>query len=168
MMNNLLDNLITILKEEYNCYCQLNQMALDKKETLINNEVSRLTEILQEDEEVVATLEELEKERAVISGQLAKIYELGTDTAHFSQLTDNIPEPWQTELVTIGEKLISVLGKLQEQNQQNRVLLEQSLKINTFSLNKLIKALEPDKLVYSREGNSAQGSGAAHLVDRKG
>lgn len=167
MENDLISRLVTILKKEYRYYQRLNKLALGKKDSIIDNDVDKLSQLVKEDDRIITDLEELEKERILIMDKLAELYKLDPGNINYSQLIKLIPESWQEELVSLREDLLIIIDELHDRNQQNKVLIEEAIKINNFSLNVLMKALEPDNQTYGKNSNSPDKDKITHLIDRR-
>jgi len=168
MTEKLIASLFGLLEDEYQNYCKLKELALAKKDVLISNDVEGLTRLLEKDNEIVDNLEKLEKKRTDLVSQLARSYELDADKINFSRLIKVIPGKWQDSLETLKEKLLQTIEELHEQNEQNKVLVEEAVKLNNFSINMIMKAIEPDNQTYDpKQGNRTRGK-MAHIIDRRG
>ncbi len=169
MPAKMLKNLLELLEEEYEYYCKLNGLALEKRDFLIDNDIEGLTRLLEEDNEIIAVLEGLEEKRVKLVNRLATTYKLGPEDINFTRLSRVLPEEWQSDLALLKDKLLQIIEELHNQNEQNKILVEEAVKLNNFSINMLIKAIEPDNQIYDPvQGKKADNKKMTHIIDRRG
>ncbi|HLV09426.1 MAG TPA: flagellar protein FlgN [Halanaerobiales bacterium] len=169
MDDKLLESLFNILMDEYENYCLLGELAQKKKDVLIENDVEELTRLIEKDNEIVDQIERLEEKRLDLFARFVENSELAEDEISFSDLLELLSGEWQQKLLSIKEKLLGIIEGLHEQNEQNKALVEEAIKLNNFSVNMFMEAVEPDNQIYEpgekKRGNLNKRS---HIVDRKG
>lgn len=162
------EDLIQLLKAEYRHYLQLKELADQKKEAIVDNNVDSLSDLIKKEENIIGELQDMEEDRTALIVDMAGQNEIDTEDFHFSNIIETSPEDLQEDLIDIREKLLVVIDDLHEQNQQNRMLLEEAMKLNKFSLNVMMKFLEPDSHIYEQKPGKSEGNKTVHIVDRKG
>lgn len=168
MNNNRVNQLINVLEKEYELYRELNSLAGDKKKVIIDNDIEELGQLLEKDKQLINSLEELETKRNELINQFKEQNNIESKEIKFKQLVDKVSSPWHEKLLSIRKKLVEIIDELHRQNQQNKTLVEQSLKYNNFSVDMIMKFLEPDNGTYNVNEKSRKKGRTKHLIDRKG
>ena len=166
-MDKNIEFLYELLKKEYGLYQKLQDRAIQKKEIIIANDIEKLTEIVQEDNEIISEIAELEEKRRDIINELNIDISLDNQMINYQKLFEKLPESWKEKYSLLREDLIKIIDELQEQNEQNKVLLEEAIKINDFNFNMMTRILEPNLETYNPKNNKNE-SKITHIVDRKG
>ena len=166
MQDKLLTDLLNVLKKEYEQYEKLKDTADKKTDTLVENEIERLAEIVQDEDEIISDIEELEIERNELIEKLLDIFDIKEDEINYRELTDYLPDKWQKQFDPIRDKLIDSINSLHEKNEKNRMLLQEAVKLNNFSVNMLQKVLEPINQTYNKDKKQENKQGY-NIVDRK-
>jgi flagellar biosynthesis/type III secretory pathway chaperone len=166
MNKGLISRLLETLKKEYEYYNSLNKMAAEKKECIIKNDIQKLSKLIQEDDKVIVELKELENERIDIIKELAVLYNISNDNINFTSLMEYLPELNRDELSLIRDKLLDIITELHEHNQENKVLIEEAVKINDFSMRLIMNTLEIDQKTYNNGQNKSDNK-VNHFIDRK-
>jgi len=167
MDQSIYKQLIDILKQEYEQYMELNKIALSKKDTIVENRVDELSELIKEDDDIIAIINNLEKERSDIILEICQNNNLSDNDINFSNLIKVIPAPWQDELYEVRQKLLKIIDELHIQNEQNSFLVSEAIKLNTASLNIFINALQPENKIYNMKQKSTERK-SSHIIDRRG
>lgn len=167
MDQSIYKELAEVLRREYKEYLKLNDLAQSKKDTIVDNDVEQLSELIKKDSEIINIINDLEKERSKITGEICKNYNLGSEDINFNQLIKVIPDPWKDELCEVRDNLLNVIEKLQTQNEQNKYLVTEALKLNNASLNIFINALQPENKTYNMKQKKLD-SKSSHIIDRRG
>jgi flagellar biosynthesis/type III secretory pathway chaperone len=108
----------------------------------------------------------LEESRNNLVKKLLDLYEVKEEEINYSELTGYLPDEWQDEFDPIRDDLLESIENLHEKNEENRMLLNEAVKLNKFSINMLQKVLEPVSGTYNKDKNSEKKQGY-NIVDRK-
>lgn len=162
------NDLIDILETEYRHYIGLKELADKKREAIIDNDIEDLTGLIDREEQIIGDIQDMENKRTEIITNMTNETDLNPDKINFNHIIERSPENPKTSLINIKEKLLVVIDELHEQNQQNRLLIEEAMKLNNFSLNIMMKFLEPDSQTYDKKPGKKDRKKIAHIVDRKG
>lgn len=169
MNQELVNNLINILQKEYDYYQTLCDLACAKKEALINNNVEELAQLVEKDTEKIELVQQLEEKRNNILANFSQ--ELGLEKeVKLNNLLKEIPKPYQNKLKNIRKKLLKVIEEFQQINEENRVLLEEAIELNSFSFKMMANIVEPDSQTYdntNNNNNKESGNKVRHIMDRK-
>ncbi|MFY9496925.1 MAG: flagellar protein FlgN [Halanaerobiales bacterium] len=151
--------------EEYEEYTRLYEIVKNKQEAIINNDIQELAEILKEEQAIIEKIEEMEEAREKILNQLALEKDIDSkETITFTELMELMPAE-RVELEQIKEKFLQLLDKLQELNQENRELIEHSLKITESSLEFIREATGRTNLYnYKNDETNVQTD---HIIDKR-
>ncbi len=167
MNENIYTQLHDILSTEYQLYKQLNQIALDKKDVIIENNIVELGVLVKNDESIISELRAMEKERNTIIINICNKHNKDVEDISFQKLIKDIPAPWQDKLSNIRILLLEIIDELHDQNEQNKMLVTEAIKLNNISINMFLEALEPHNAIYDVKQKSVK-SKTNHFIDRRG
>ncbi|MFW5985577.1 MAG: flagellar protein FlgN [Halanaerobiaceae bacterium] len=165
MNEKLLDNLYAVLKTEYEYYQKLNDFASEKKEAIIENDVEKLTEIIEKEKDIIAEINQLEDKRDNLLAEFNSKVDLDTEQLNYSQLVENISQKWETRLGELREKLLNIIDELHQKNEENKSLINEAIKLNNFSFKMMTRLLNPDSNTYNPDDKGEDSSN--HIMDRR-
>ena len=165
MQKEDLTSLKDILENQKDNFQSLLKIAEKKRDEIIENNVERLKELVEEENEIVSDLEELESERIELVKLLQGKLDIQEEKISYSELIENLPDGWKDKLQPVREGLLSIIEKVHIQNQENKVLIQEALRLNNFSINMFTKMVDVD--IYTKEG-TAENTGSRHIIDRRG
>lgn len=145
----LKDDLLKILKEEKALYQKLFEIAEVKNEALVNNNTEKLTEIIENDREVIAEIEAKDQIRNDKIQEIKSEFEIELELNSYSNLIEELPENWGETLNPIREELIELTDEFHNLNEQNQKLLEQALELNQLSFETIVKTIKEQDTTYS-------------------
>ncbi|MDD2432480.1 MAG: flagellar protein FlgN [Clostridia bacterium] len=154
--------LIKILEEQKETYRQLMDLSVQKNQYLINGDLDELNETTKQEEALIFQLGKLEGKREKCFAQLA---ELGgfdhncTLQEVLSQLTSNS----QVQLRQIQEEFSAFIHDLTRLNEENMLLLEQSLRFVNFTVESISQHSKP---LYN-EGKEVKVEQLNNILDKK-
>ena len=143
------EDLLNILKEEKNLYQKLFEIAEEKNEALVNNEIDKLIEIVENDREVIADIEAKDQERNDKIQEIKTEFEIKLEKDSYSNLIEKLPEDWGEALNPIREELIELTDEFHSLNEQNQKLLEQALELNQISFETVMQNIKDEDTTYS-------------------
>lgn len=167
MTENIYNELVEVLTNEYQLYLEMMELADKKKVALIKNKIDELIDFVKREEEIVDKVKELEEKRNEIILNICEMKKEKAEDISFQELIKLISEPEQKVLLDIREKLLDIIDRLQEQNEQNKVLITEAIKLNNVSINMFLEALEPENAIYDMKQKAVKNK-TRRLLDRKG
>ena len=152
-MASLIDNLITTLNSENDQYQKLLKLSDTKTDAIVKGDLDSLTKVTDNEQDIVSTIQALEKERTKTMREIAKI--LNTDVAALKldtliALLDKTPRE-QSELAKVHDALHNTLFNMKVVNERNEQLLKSALEMVDFNLN-LVQSMKkaPETANYNR------------------
>ena len=142
-MASLMENLIDILNEQYDAYSALVDLSRKKTPIIVSGSLEDLQKITDEEQDAVNVVNEIDKKRLEIMGDIANVLNQDINNLKLSNLVELIntrPEE-QARLNEVRGKLIEIGKQLKTVNERNRELLENALEMIDFDMN-LIQAMK--------------------------
>lgn len=158
-MNREWDGLMSILQRHLEFHEILLQMAEEKREVLVANEVDELLSILEREEGMIKQIKELEEERERSLRDLS----LGEDRS-FKDLLEKAPDQRREDLLHLRDSLLQIVEELKVKNESNAMLVNESLDLNEFSIQLFTNSIIGQ--TYS-PGNSKKKEVSYRLFDEK-
>lgn len=120
----------------------LNEIAVEKTDIIIRNDLEALQTILKQENKHIQIIQKLEAEIFKLCIEISE--KNGTIDANFtlSTVIEYFPDEHQECLYELKERLAAQVLTLQQRNQMNQDLLEQSLQFINVSLDLLIPDME--------------------------
>ena len=142
-MASLMENLIDILNEQYDAYSALVELSRKKTPIIVSGSLEDLQKITDEEQDAVNVVNDIDKKRIEIMGDIANVLNQDINNLKLSNLVELIntrPEE-QAKLNEVRGKLIEIGKQLKTVNERNRELLENALEMIDFDMN-LIQAMK--------------------------
>ncbi|AOT70030.1 flagellar protein FlgN [Geosporobacter ferrireducens] len=133
-MSKSVEQLITVLKREYDIYRDYIDLAKKKKEIIIKGNIKELDHITGLEQDMILNMGKVDKIRVAIVGNLLnelKVKEVGS----IGELVPYLEEQDRSKLIGLKDKLDKVLQEIQELNELNGKLIQQSLEYIDFNIN---------------------------------
>ena len=150
--------LIETLDKEEKEYEALLELTKKKTPIIVEGDVEKLQNITDEEQMVIDRLAALDKEREQAMADIADVINRDVKTLKLSYLIDMLDKrPKEREaLAELHDRIKATVGELKTINDQNRVLIEQSLDIVDFNLN-LVRSMRqaPETGNYTRSAGIA-------------
>lgn len=167
-MASLMENLIEVLEKESREYESLLELSMKKTPVIVAGSLEELAKITDEEQNVVERINHLDTKREEVFADVANVINKDVKTLKISDLIAMLearPEE-QKKLAIVHDKLRTVLGEVGKVNEQNRVLIQNSLEMVEFDMNMLqsMKAA-PETANYNK---GACNTGEHMGVRRKG
>ena len=166
-MASLMEDLISILEQEDSLYEDLLKLSMSKTPVLISGDLEALSRITEDEQEIVNTVNALDKKREEGMKDIANVLGKDVKTLKLTDLIEVLKSrpAEQNRLAAIYDKLSDTIGQMKRTNEQNRELIESSLEMVQFDMNVLqaYKAA-PETANYSK---NALNSGA-YMGNTKG
>jgi len=137
-MASLMENIIRILNEENDEYTTLAALSTEKTPIIIKGDLDALNAITGKEQEVVARIQKLEKERIQATEDIANVTNRSTEELKLADLIAMMKgRPEQKALEEVHDKLKITMANMTRVNEQNRELLKNSLEMVQFEMNLL-------------------------------
>ena len=153
-MASLMDDLVGILESEEKEYRRLIGLSEQKRQIIIDANISELEKITEQEQRVTDILHNLELKRNGVLTDMAVV--LGKKSEELSidkmiQILEKQPEE-QKKLIELRANLRATLDEMILWNRQNQMLLKNALEMVEFDLN-LLKSLRqaPETANYNRD-----------------
>lgn len=148
-------NLIDALKKETEVYEQLLQIAREKKQVIIDNDVKKLESITKKEKTYVLALVRLEEIRDKIIKHLQD--ELNIEVVEkLDDIINALDTKWSTRAIIEKKKLISLVSEMKKENQENQQLIEQSLDYINFNLSMLTEDSQVDNYTGAAQSDQSK------------
>lgn len=136
-MASLIEDLITTLEVEKNCYENLLSIGEEKTETIIKGDITNLNVLTNREQEIAGIVIKADKKREEIIDDIALVTNKNADELTISNLADLLvkQEEEHTRLNDLKDEIKDIVGKLQSINDRNKILLQESLDYIDFTMN---------------------------------
>lgn len=141
-MASLMDDLLGVLESEEKGYRELIVLAQEKRQVIIDADITRLEEITEKEQVIADMLHNQELKRVGVLSDMAVV--LGQDAEELTvekmiDILSKQPEE-QEKLIDCRMRLRAALDEMKKWNEQNQVLLQNALEMVEFDLT-LFKSL---------------------------
>lgn len=160
-----LNELIRVLSVEKDLYSQLAELAHAKQKVIISNDVETLAEYLKEEQELIDNIEDVERDRRNAVIGLCNSLDISEKELSFSKLREYLDASSKAKLDQFKTSLLRILEELHNTNETNRMLIEEAMRINDFTVRVLTQATAPINPTYSKVGSN--DNKPRHLIDKK-
>lgn len=169
-MASLIKNLTDILSEEYDCYRKLLELSNQKTEIVVQNKVDDLKPITNNEQRLATNLLKLEKTREELVNDIAIVLNIDKKQLNMTSLIELLKtaEDDQNRLKELKKSINDILVQLKEKNDQNKMLIEQSIEYIDFTVNALQSTkFNAKNKGYASKGNEVEGYGENRFFDAK-
>lgn len=165
MNETLIHALIVSLRQEEHVLANLTATFIAQEEALAKNRLDDLQQIIREQENLKATVREIEKRRVECTVQLAAALGHG-ETTTLSIIADRIGGEWGTLLHTLRRRLITLSQEIRDAGKNAVFLLTYSSK----TVDRILRLLTGTKgtgPIYSRLGKVRRPSGHRPIINHE-
>ncbi|KEO84065.1 flagellar protein FlgN [Tumebacillus flagellatus] len=158
-------NVIQSLLQEHEALLKLSQL---KRDSLIKGDIETLNLLVQREMKHIPTIDRLEKERA----GLVRLYALRVGASADDMTAEKLHElskndPEASTLQELTARLRKVLFDLKDLNEQNKLLLDQSMQLVDLTIELLTQSPSVPTYGDSGESNSPYQTGRTSFFDSK-
>ncbi|MCR5209258.1 MAG: flagellar protein FlgN [Lachnospiraceae bacterium] len=164
-MASLIDNIVTILNKENEEYTVLVGLSREKTPIIIKGDLEALNAVTEKEQIVVARIQKLERDRISTMKDIADVTNRKQEElklADLIEMMNNRPAE-QKKLREVHDRLKTTMKNMVTVNDQNRVLLKNSLDMVQFEMNLLQSMRQaPETADYNKDAYSTgtiMGSG---------
>jgi flagellar biosynthesis/type III secretory pathway chaperone len=161
------DNIISILKEEYGYYKDILELSKSKKKIITEGKVGELDKIVKLEQNMILNIGQLEKKREEEVSKLCSILGVKHDKITVSEIAKVIQEEQKNELEKVQSELLEILSELKSVNDLNGQLLEQSLEYIDYSINLIAGSGMETGSLYEDIGKGKNRSSKKNIFDTK-
>lgn len=138
-MASLMENLIEVLEKESGEYESLLELSMRKTPVIVAGSLEELAKITDEEQNVVDRINHLDVKRQEVFADVANVINKDVKVLKISDLIEMLAErpEEQKKLAKVHDKLRTVLNEVGRVNEQNRVLIQNSLEMVEFDMNML-------------------------------
>jgi len=157
---SLIENLISILEEENNEYNQLLNLSLDKTSVIVKGDIETLQFIVAKEQKNIAAINKLEKSREENIKDIANVLNIPENEFKLENLIKMLEKQpkEQDSLSKVRDAFKRTMNKLVKVNDNNRVLLQESIDMIEFELNLSRNTmLAPETANYSKGAYNTMG-----------
>ena len=149
-MASLMENLISVLREECREYEGLLELSHRKTAVIVSNNLENLEKITDEEQDLVSRISNLEKKRMEVTADMANVLNKDVNTLKQGRPAE------QKALAEIHDSLHTSVRELKRVNEQNQELIKNALELVEFDMN-LIQAMKaaPQTANYNRGAYSS-------------
>ena len=133
-MNLLLDELIGIFEDQSNLHQSLISVLQDEKAAIVGSKLFELNRANKEKETLILKIKNLEDKRSDLTSTLVNSPEDESDDLTLEKLCKITNEPYSSRLNYCRENTMSLISKMKELNDGNKILLTNSIKFIRGSL----------------------------------
>lgn len=146
-----------VLEKENGEYERLIELSTQKRQIIINGNVPALEDITNQEQEIASILVNLENKRREIVNDMAIVLSKKPEELTVTNMIAflNKQPKEQQHLTQLRDKLKTTLQRMADINQQNEVLLNQSMEMVEFDLT-LLKSMRqaPTTANYDKSANN--------------
>lgn len=154
-MASLIDTLIDVLNKENTEYEELLNLSEDKTSAIVHGDVDKLQEILGQEQKYIDTISKLDAKREENVKDICNVLNVpfeGMKVEKIIELLSKQPKE-QSALQEVHFKLKRTLKQLMNVNENNKLLLKESMEMIEFELN-----LAKNSVVAPQTGNYSKGA----------
>jgi flagellar biosynthesis/type III secretory pathway chaperone len=164
----LIQDLIQVLEEETLCYKNLLELSKEKTDILVAGDTVALQELTKTEQTMVAKTLRLEKKRDQVIDDIALVLNEDKNSLTISKLLERLKNEEERErLKAVQSEIKNVLEDLKRLNEQNRLLLNQSIDMIDFTLNAIQSTRSFTTNDYSQGGQMQSTNGRSFFDARQ-
>jgi flagellar biosynthesis/type III secretory pathway chaperone len=166
---SLIEDLITTLEEEKQCYNRLLTIGQSKTEIIIKGDISALNELTKEEQQMASRVLRIDKIREEIINDIALVTNKNIDELTINNLAVLLAkqEKEHNHLNNLRDNIREVVESLQVINDRNKVLLKESLEYIDFTMNAVQSESYMTNSNYEAQGNIYNSQDARRFFDAK-
>lgn len=138
-MASLMEELINNLEEQVVFYEKLLKLSAEKTPVIISADLESLQRITDEEQEIVSKLVNLDKKREIHMKDIANVINKDVNSlkiADFIDMLESRPAE-RAKLASVYDRLSDTIAQMKRTNDQNKILIEDSLEMIQFDMNVL-------------------------------
>jgi flagellar biosynthesis/type III secretory pathway chaperone len=149
----LLERFVRIIEDEAGLYARMPAILQREKRVIADR--TALSRVCAEKEKLIAQIRGLETARAEMLPALADILDCRREALTLARLSRRVDEPHASRIKSAGERLSSLIRRIQDANRSNRHLIEHHLQLVQGAISFIQRTRKPHQ-VYHRSGEVRQ------------
>jgi hypothetical protein len=133
--NQLIENLIKVLDEEFKIYQSALEFADKKTKVIVEGNVDELSKMLILEQSFVERVTKLEELREKIILELSKKFEISSEKINITEILKNVYGEQVDIIKDYQLKIVEIIKKLKNINQLNGKLIMNSLEFVNYTIN---------------------------------
>jgi len=150
-MESILNNLLDILKKEFDMYKALLSVLREERRLLTSVSLDKFNDCLKAKEDLMLRVSMLEESRMQLTKALAQKLNLPLEEVTLSYLSCAAEEPFSSAFKSLKAGFSSLTADIKDVNSINRQFLQRYLHIIQSSLSVLNRLISPN-LIYLKTG----------------
>jgi hypothetical protein len=156
--------LITVLSQEMRMYNELLLVLRKKQSSIIEGKLEDLKEAVEKEQMILKETEALASNREITFNKVKEVLSSEEEILNLSQLIQVVESTYAERLSNIHRSLQRIVQEVILTNEENRYLLDYSIKFVREAARELVKSSEQFP-VYSAEGSNDQGPTSSRLIE---
>ncbi len=151
--------ILDVLEQQKECYEGLLVLSNYKSRAIIEKDIEFLKEVTSKEEEFLGRVNLLDKKRERLFKDISQVTGLNYNEMTLSKIIDKMGPDLEIsqDLLLIKKDLTKVIEQVKRRNEQNRVLLNESLEYVEFTLNAIqTTKLSGIEVNYSKPGQQSE------------
>ena len=157
-MASLMEDLLNTLEKENTEYEKLLELSLKKTPVIVNADLVELQQITDEEQEIVSSINRLDKVRNDCMKQIAGVINKDVNELTLGMVVDIFKKKpaEHKKLADVYDRLKNNVYQMKRVNEQNRELIKSSLELVQFDLN-VLQAMKaaPETANYTKNAYSS-------------
>lgn len=152
-MPSLISELISSLEEQYTYYSELFDLSSTKKAAIIINDVKVIQDVNAKENTIIGKSQRAERKRITIVKDIASVLNVKESDLTVKTLAELIKDqPERSVLLETAARLRAKADALKEVNEQNKLLIQNSLDYIEFSMNLIRSSNDATPYTYTNKG----------------
>lgn len=161
-MEPVFEKLSCLLEEQAALYREITGLAERKQQYLVKGMIPELDEVTRKEEALIYQIGRREEERLPLMQKLASLYQLD-ENATLRDVLALAPEAEKAGLGEVAHELMEIMAQLDQLNQQNTGLIQQSLNFISFAMD----AISPQSKPTYNASKEVKVERLTQLLDKK-
>jgi len=159
-----LSRLAAVLEEEATLYEQMAGVSLALREALVRSGVESLRKQVSDQEDLIARIDLLERERGELVAALTAALGGGPRLMTIGEIVAVAREPERDRLRGLRERVLAEVHRIQKISETNSYLIGNSLEVVE---GELALFADRDDVAYDRAGENVSGDAKTRILDRR-
>lgn len=164
-LTEFVEQLILTLEKEEEIYNEVLELAKEKKQVIIDNDINRLEEITKREKGLIITLGKIDNIRIKIVNEILKENNIDS-VENITELSKFLDQEAKLKITRLKNKLSHLIDNVKTINHTNNDLVKQQLDYINFNVDLLTK-LDMNSSNYNQKASDKTKRGRKNLFDAK-
>ncbi|MDR2168016.1 MAG: flagellar protein FlgN [Clostridiales bacterium] len=148
-MAGLISNLIETIEGQTDLFRKVIALSADKREFIIKNDIEGLRKIVKQENDIIPKALKGDKNREKIMADIATVLNKAPGELTFTALAELIEgQPEHAAFLKAAEDFIITITEMKEQNDANKLLIQDALDYIDFNINIIHSSLDAAPVGY--------------------